>query len=83
MIATALTMAGAVLSFISVVILATLILGAVFAGVAVCIGIVSSSIVRFAAYRFLVNTCRVITFTMEPKKSTRKMKKKIKEIAAS
>lgn len=83
MIATAMTMAGAVLSFIGIIILTILILGAVFAGIAVCIGIVSSSIIRFAAYRFLVNTCRVITFTMEPKKSTRKMKKKIKEMAAS
>lgn len=83
MIETAIAMAGAVMSFIGIVILTILILGAVFAGIALCIGIVCSSVIRFAAYRFMVNLCRVLTFSMEPVKSSKKLKKKIKAMAES
>jgi hypothetical protein len=82
MIATALAIAGSILSFIGIVLLVVLILGGVFAGIALCIGIVCSSVIRFAAYRFLVNTCKVITFGFEPNKC-RKIKRKIKTVAES
>jgi len=81
MIEATLAMAGTALSFIGASIITIIFIGMVMAGVVLGFAILLSGVARFVIFRFLCNICKGLMFFIEPVKSRRNLKKKIKNMA--
>jgi hypothetical protein len=81
MIETALAMAATILSVIGATIISIIVIILVIAAGMLGLAILFSTAARFFIFRVVCNFCKGLMFFIEPEKSKRNLKKKIKNMA--